>query len=500
MARRPAGRAGVLLVLQLMFLAGLEERPLQAAPAAGGRSWPAYGEWREACRRLPANRELGTRLAPRDRLPLRSYADFAPALEAFLELSRTGMLAEASAWVDAAPNQDTFFNLDTGYYLRPETPFQPFAQRHVVPPGTRVFLHGDLHGDIHSLLAFLDWLNTEGHLDGFRLARPDLRVVFLGDYTDRGMHGLEVMYTLLRLKVTNPDRVWLVRGNHEDVNLVARYGFLAEVAGKYGNDFDVRRLVRMYDFLPAVLYLASGPNVVQCNHGGLEPGYDPRPLLAAPPDRAYHLLGRLQQRRWLAENRAWVGSLPSAERRQLEAGLADFLPRSPTAPTVLGFLWNDFTVLPGEPQFAVDPDRAFVYGETATRTWLTGASGPEHRVRAIFRGHQHAATLNPLMRRLMASRGVFRHWQPADRAALADAAPEALRDHLEVGPERTVPDGSVWTFNVSPDSIYGAGCGFTFATAGELTSAEAWEDWRLRVLNFQVGRCETSELTRGQAH
>jgi hypothetical protein len=42
----------------------------------------------------------------------------------------------------------------------------------------------------------------------------------------------------------------------------------------------------------------------------------------------------------------------------------------------------------------------------------------------------------------------------------------------------------VWTFNVAPDSVYGEGCGFTFATQGELITAATWEDWRLRVHTF----------------
>ena len=42
-------------------------------------------------------------------------------------------------------------------------------------------------------------------------------MVFLGDYTDRGSYGVEVMYVLMRLKVENPDQVWMARGNHEDI-------------------------------------------------------------------------------------------------------------------------------------------------------------------------------------------------------------------------------------------------------------------------------------------
>lgn len=458
------------------------------APRAGAHPGPLpdYPAWAEACRALPSNRALGGRLAPKRLLPLASYAEFAAVLDPVLEAYHHGTFARKEAWLDRPPTLEGSLPPDGAARARSNIPFEPFAQRLEIPPGTRVFLHGDLHGDIHALIAFLDLLHRQGDLDGFRLTRPDVRILFLGDYTDRGRHGVEVLYTLLRLKLANPDRVVLVRGNHEDLTLVAQYGFLAEIEGKYGRAFDARRLVRFFDFLPVVLYLAGGGDVVQCNHGGLEPGYDPGRLLTAPPDVHFQLLGRLEQRRFLTGNADWIATLPNRTRRQLETSLADFVPLSPTAPTVLGFMWNDFTVVPGDPQFAIDPGRAFVHGDLFTRRVLDQASRPERRVRAVVRAHQHAAVLNPLMRRLLASRGIFRHWQPGDGPETLEASPGTLQGLLELGEERAIPDGSVWTFNVSPDSVYGLGCGFTFGTAGELVTGADWASWRLRVLNYAV--------------
>ncbi len=466
------------LGLAAMLATAAEVNP---SSAPGPRGLPDYGTWREACRRLPTNRELGDRLAPRNQLPLRTFSEFAAALDPFLELGRTGALARAEAWLEGPPAPDPFFNLDAGYFLNAATPFLPFAERHLVPPGTRAFFHGDLHGDIHSLLGYLDSLNRDGHLDGFRVAKPDVRLVFLGDYTDRGKHGVEVLYTLMRLKLASPAQVLLVRGNHEDFRLVAQYGFLHEATSKYGRDFDVRRVVRLYDFLPTVLYFASGTNAIQCNHGGLEPGFDPNRLLSASPGTTFQLLGRLQQRHLLTQSPPWVTELAPAARRALDANLQDFTPTSPTTPTVLGFMWNDFTVVAGEPQFAVDAGRAFVYGDQAARHALASASRSGYRVRALFRGHQHSGVLNPMMRRLIASRGLFRHWQGTDHLSRLEAAPDLLHATLDIGEDRKIPEGSVWTFNVSPDSVYGAGCGFAFDTAGEVLTAERWEDWRLKV-------------------
>lgn len=463
----------------------------EPAPAAGRSTstvYPRFSDWKAACDKLPSNRALKLRLPPREALPLKRFGELREAVDEFCVLSQTGELARASAWLGDAPRRDHFFNTEAAYFLRPAIPFQPFAQRLVVPAGAQVLFHGDLHGDIHSLIAWLSWLNEHGYLQGFTLARPETYLVMLGDYTDRGVYGVEVLYTILRLKLANPERVVLVRGNHEDWSLAARYGFLAEGQGKYGREFDARRVMRLYDFMPVVLYLGCGTNFIQCNHGGMEPGFDPRRLLEAPEPARFQFLGPLRQAQFVQAHAPWIKGLPEEARRVAERALTDFVPQDPTTPSVLGFMWNDFTVASGEVDLAIDPGRALVYGQELTRLILEHASTPQRRVHAVFRAHQHANVLTPVMRRLKASKGVYRHWQPPDTTALLDADPNLLSRRLESGPERAVPPNSVWTFNVSPDSVYGAGCDFSFDTFGILTLAEDVAAWRLRVVNLTVDK------------
>jgi hypothetical protein len=460
--------------------------PLPAADRSGRSAYARFADWKAACDRLPSNRSLKLRFPPRDLLPLQSFEDFRPVLDSFFALCQTGELAELSAWSGPPPTREAFFNTAAAYFQRPTIPFQPFAQRCLVPPGAEVLFHGDLHGDIHSLNTWLAWLNQTGYLRDFQIARPDAYLVFLGDYTDRGLYGVEVLYTILRLKLANPERVLLVRGNHEDVSLAARYGFLAEGQAKYGAGFDARAVMRLYDFLPVVLYLGCGDTFIQCNHGGMEPGYDPGALLDAPDGVRYEFLGELKQAQFVKAHPLWVATLPKPSRRIAEGVLKDFLPVSPTEPAVLGFMWNDFSVVAGEADLAIDPGRAFIYGPTVTRLLLEQASTSRRRVHAVFRAHQHANTLTPMMRRLKASRGIFRHWQQTDALEWLDADPTALAARLETAEQRPIPPSSVWTFNVSPDSLYGEGCDFDFDTFGILTTAEAVEDWRVRVVNLPV--------------
>lgn len=74
---------------------------------------------------------------------------------------------------------------------------------------------GDVHGQFRDLI---ELFRIGGSL-------PDTNYLFMGDYVDRGFHSVEAEYLrhqkveiitlLLLLKVRYPDRIILLRGNHE---------------------------------------------------------------------------------------------------------------------------------------------------------------------------------------------------------------------------------------------------------------------------------------------
>ncbi|CAM9565308.1 unnamed protein product [Choristocarpus tenellus] len=76
-------------------------------------------------------------------------------------------------------------------------------------------LVGDLHGQLFDLLQIID-----------KCGMPLLtKYLFMGDYVNRGDFSWEVFFLLLAMKVTHPEGVYLLRGNHETVNQTASCGF-----------------------------------------------------------------------------------------------------------------------------------------------------------------------------------------------------------------------------------------------------------------------------------
>ncbi|KAM3693095.1 hypothetical protein ACJW31_08G139500 [Castanea mollissima] len=92
--------------------------------------------------------------------------------------------------------------------------------------------------------------------------------VFNGDYVDRGAWGLETFLLLLAWEVFMPDRVFLLRGNHESKYCTSNYGFEKEVLTKYGDSGKhvYRKCLGCFEELPLASIIAG---CVYTAHGGL---------------------------------------------------------------------------------------------------------------------------------------------------------------------------------------------------------------------------------------
>lgn len=95
------------------------------------------------------------------------------------------------------------------------------------------------------------------------LGKVDL-MVFLGDYVDRGNTGVENLAILLEAFVHDPQKIILLRGNHESKSVNEMYGFKDEVDSKFGRD-----VYPFFEKLFSMLPYAAVVNGYFCVHGGI---------------------------------------------------------------------------------------------------------------------------------------------------------------------------------------------------------------------------------------
>eukprot|EP01147_Barroeca_monosierra_P008665 gene8665-1059_t len=120
---------------------------------------------------------------------------------------------------------------------------------------------GDVHGQFHDLI---ELFRIGGEL-------PDTNYLFMGDYVDRGYYSVETVTYLVALKVRFPERIVILRGNHESRQITQVYGFYDECLRKYGTPNVWNTFTDLFDFFPLT---ALVENKIFCLHGGLSPNVD----------------------------------------------------------------------------------------------------------------------------------------------------------------------------------------------------------------------------------
>lgn len=124
-----------------------------------------------------------------------------------------------------------------------------------------VYVIGDIHGNLNTLMKLIEIVNKNN---------PKL-VIFLGDIVDRGSKQLECLLIVLILKILYPLKYYILRGNHETLEMNEYYGFFQDFILRFKDRNKFNEILNIYNVLP-ICTLING--TILCLHGGIPQDFD----------------------------------------------------------------------------------------------------------------------------------------------------------------------------------------------------------------------------------
>jgi serine/threonine-protein phosphatase PP1 catalytic subunit len=119
-----------------------------------------------------------------------------------------------------------------------------------------IYVIGDIHGNLESLMELIKIINKNN---------PKI-VIFLGDIVDRGPMQLECLIIIFALKILFPSKYYIIRGNHETLEINQYYGFFQDFLKRFNNQSKFIEIIKVYNTLPLCALVNE---TILCLHGGI---------------------------------------------------------------------------------------------------------------------------------------------------------------------------------------------------------------------------------------
>ena len=149
----------------------------------------------------------------------------------------------------------------------------------IIKINTPVLIAGDIHGNFNDVRAIV--------IKFMELYKENnkIKLLFLGDYIDRGDYSIEVITFLFYLKIKYPNNIFLLRGNHEtEIDKFYSNSLYNDLCGLFKSSFCEKYEMYLNCFakLPIIAII---DNTYFCSHGGI-----PRPNDGISFDVCYEIL------------------------------------------------------------------------------------------------------------------------------------------------------------------------------------------------------------------
>jgi hypothetical protein len=263
-----------------------------------------------------------------------------------------------------------------------------FIEKFDLPSIQKIYIRADLHGDLKSLIENIKVLKSQQLLDANYKCCPNVHLVFLGDYCDRGDYGTQILEILIRLREENPENVHLIRGNHEYIDINSDYGKSDTCLKQIISDEKAKKaLESFYETLPLTTYFSINKKkreYIQCTHGLFEPTTDPDPLLDKKETKGYLPVPKTRK---LSER---IQKIPKNNKTMLSLAakrINEIVLNSKSLESDMTvYNWGDISEDNSELNSL--GDREYALNAQDIQYYLT-LSSEQHRVMMLFRGHEH---------------------------------------------------------------------------------------------------------------